>query len=259
MTDYTHTSGVPSALSRGVSSTIRTEFDLIQTAVNSKANTVSPTLTGVPTAPTASLGVSTTQLATTAFVSNTAFSTALPAQSGNNGKFVTTDGTNASWGTPSAGAMILISTTTATGTGATVDIEGFSSTYDDYVIIGNTHNTTSNSMRTRWKFAGAYETGANYDFYDENAVTITISTDYLKCVPNNQNDWNFIYRLQNINSAYLKSGRIESELLGINNILINTYAHQHRTATTALQGVRFYESTGQNITGVFKLYGITKA
>lgn len=59
----------------------------------------SPALTGTPTAPTATAGTSTTQLATTAFVGATAFSAALPAQTGNAGKYVTTDGTNASWGT----------------------------------------------------------------------------------------------------------------------------------------------------------------
>ena len=40
-----------------------------QTALNLKANTASPALTGTPTAPTATAGTNTTQLATTAFVS----------------------------------------------------------------------------------------------------------------------------------------------------------------------------------------------
>ena len=52
------------------------EFNAIQTAVNTKADTNSPTLTGIPIAPTAVAGTSTTQLATTAFV-GTAVSTAL--------------------------------------------------------------------------------------------------------------------------------------------------------------------------------------
>lgn len=62
-----------------------------------KANLASPALTGTPTAPTATAGTSTTQIATTEFVTATAFASALPAQTGNAGKFVTTDGTNASW------------------------------------------------------------------------------------------------------------------------------------------------------------------
>ena len=44
------------------------EFNAIQTAVNSKADTNSPALTGTPTAPTAATTTSTTQIASTAFV-----------------------------------------------------------------------------------------------------------------------------------------------------------------------------------------------
>ena len=44
------------------------EFSAIQTAIATKANTLSPTLTGTPLAPTAASGTSTTQIATTAYV-----------------------------------------------------------------------------------------------------------------------------------------------------------------------------------------------
>jgi hypothetical protein len=47
---------------------ITAELQAIRTAVNSKADTISPTLTGTPLAPTASSGTNTTQIATTAFV-----------------------------------------------------------------------------------------------------------------------------------------------------------------------------------------------
>lgn len=40
----------------------------VQTQINAKANLASPSLTGTPTAPTASSGTNTTQVATTAFV-----------------------------------------------------------------------------------------------------------------------------------------------------------------------------------------------
>ena len=69
------------------------------------APTVSPTFTGTPTAPTAATGTSTTQVATTQFVNATAFSSALPNQAGNAGKFVTTDGTNASWAVPASATV----------------------------------------------------------------------------------------------------------------------------------------------------------
>jgi len=94
----------------------------VQTQLDGKAGLASPAFTGTPTAPTAASGTNTTQVATTAFVQQTAFNNSLPFQGGNAGKYVTTDGTNASWATitippqvyPSAG--VAISTGTAWGT-----------------------------------------------------------------------------------------------------------------------------------------------
>jgi phosphoribosylcarboxyaminoimidazole (NCAIR) mutase len=81
----------------GVTSPIQTQLDSLNTL---KAPKASPALTGVPTAPTALVGTSTDQIATTAFVAAQILETELPGQLGNSGKFVTTDGTNASWATP---------------------------------------------------------------------------------------------------------------------------------------------------------------
>jgi hypothetical protein len=74
----------------GVTSSIQVQFNL-------KAPLASPALTGTPTAPTASFGASGTQIATLDFVNAVATNAALPAQTGNSGKYVTTDGTTASW------------------------------------------------------------------------------------------------------------------------------------------------------------------
>ena len=62
-------SGDPNKIVKGAE--IDDEFSAIQTSVNSKADTLSPTLTGTPLAPTAVAGTVSTQVATTAFV-NTA-------------------------------------------------------------------------------------------------------------------------------------------------------------------------------------------
>ena len=53
-------------------SDFNSEFTTIQTAVNSKADIASETLTGTPLAPTAAEGTNTTQIATTAFVKTAA-------------------------------------------------------------------------------------------------------------------------------------------------------------------------------------------
>ena len=96
MTDYTP-SGKPIA-GRAMSKEIRNEFaDRIAPAVNSKANIASPSLTGIPTAPTATAGSVGSQIATLDFVNATSFAANLPGQSGNNGKAIVTDGANASW------------------------------------------------------------------------------------------------------------------------------------------------------------------
>ena len=58
------------------------EFDAIQTAVNSKADTNNSALTGTPTAPTADAATNTTQIATTAFVATTFAAKASPALTG---------------------------------------------------------------------------------------------------------------------------------------------------------------------------------
>ena len=69
---------------------------------------VSPAFTGTPTAPTAPANTNTTQLATTAFVTSALSLSGLPSQSGNNGKFLTTNGSSVSWassaGVPYSGA-----------------------------------------------------------------------------------------------------------------------------------------------------------
>ncbi len=68
-------SGNPLKIIKGTEFDI--EFNNIATAIDSKADTTSPTFSGIPLAPTAAAGTNTTQLATTAFVTS-AVQTRLP-------------------------------------------------------------------------------------------------------------------------------------------------------------------------------------
>ena len=107
------------------------------------ALSASPAFTGTPTAPTAAGGTSTTQIATTAFVVGTAFSTALPGQAGNAGKYVTTDGSLASW------SFVNL----ATGVTGTLPVAsggtGQTSYTDGQLLIGNsTGNTLTKATLT---------------------------------------------------------------------------------------------------------------
>ncbi len=86
MTDYTKTTNFLAKDSLPDSDTNKiirgsefdTEFNNLVTAIATKANTASPTLTGTPAAPTAAASTNSTQLATTAFVT-TAVASAIPA------------------------------------------------------------------------------------------------------------------------------------------------------------------------------------
>jgi hypothetical protein len=75
----------------------------VATNIGLKAPLASPTLTGTPAAPTAAADTSTTQVATTAFVVGqgylkaSAHTSELPTQTGNTGKYLSTDGSTAAW------------------------------------------------------------------------------------------------------------------------------------------------------------------
>lgn len=92
----------------GVTSGVQTQLNTLDTGKASKsgaAYTGTHDFTAAAlTVPTQATGDATTKAASTAFVAAAAFDAALPGQTGNGGKFVTTDGTNASWsniyGTP---------------------------------------------------------------------------------------------------------------------------------------------------------------
>ena len=119
----------------GVTSGIQTQLNTLGTV---KADLNSPALTGTPTAPTAATGTSGTQIATLDYVNNTATSASLPSQAGNNGKVMSTDGTNASWTAslnvavvkPSAGGDFATRTATQTLTNKTLTDPNFADSSD---------------------------------------------------------------------------------------------------------------------------------
>lgn len=93
---YTAT-GIPVYQTRATSSQLNGEFIAIQGGFDLVAPLANPVFTGTPAAPTAAAGTSTTQLATTAFCAALAFSSTLPGQSSNGGKYIKTDGATATW------------------------------------------------------------------------------------------------------------------------------------------------------------------
>lgn len=113
----------------------------------------SPTFTGVPAVPTAAPGTNTTQVASTAFVQAQAFVAALPVQTGNSGKLVTTDGATASW--------------TAVKTINSVSIVGSGNVNSGTVVLASATPTASANVDFLTTFAAGYD---NYDIFVEGVL-----------------------------------------------------------------------------------------
>ena len=95
-------SSTPTTEWGSIEGTLADQVDL-KAALDTKATTLSPALTGIPTTPLATEGDNTNQIASTKFVNRAITNAienidALPDQTGKNGKFLTTNGTDASWG-----------------------------------------------------------------------------------------------------------------------------------------------------------------
>lgn len=123
------------------------EFNALQTAVNSKANSISAALTGTPTAPTATALTNTTQIATTEFVT-TAISVYFPS-----GGIIIWSGSqaaipagwylcNGSNGTPDLRNRFIV------GAGSTYSVGGTGGSADS-IVVSHTHaNTLSTTSLT---------------------------------------------------------------------------------------------------------------
>jgi hypothetical protein len=87
----------------------------------------------------------------------------LPSQTGNAGKYLTTDGTNDSWGEVSSGAWSVVEEITASAA-TTIDIESFTTDYDIYKILFTLEGSnTSSHPLIRLKVGGSY-LGSGYSY-----------------------------------------------------------------------------------------------
>lgn len=137
----------------------------IQTQIDSKAPSASPSLTGSPTAPTQPSGDNSTKIATTAYVDQRAFSTALPSQATNNGKAIRTNGTTAFWASDSASSQTIAYNGSGQLTGITETVDGYSKSTTYTYNADGTVNTEAITMhgvtRTRtYSYSSGQVTGS---------------------------------------------------------------------------------------------------
>jgi hypothetical protein len=152
-------SGDPAKIIKG--SEFDVEFNALQTAVNSKANSISPALTGTPTAPTAASGTNTSQLATTEFVT-----TAITNGGAPSGLIAMWSGSiatipagwylcNGANGTPDLRNRFIV------GAGSTYAVAATGGSADA-IVVSHTHTATTSSTSLTGEITSQYSNGSNH-------------------------------------------------------------------------------------------------
>jgi hypothetical protein len=198
---------------------------------------------------------------------------------GTSGQVLTSAGSGAvpTWSNPSAGAMVYLSTVTASGA-STASIEsGFSSTYDDYIIIADNIYPTdtgtylyaqtkigSSYLTSSYKYNLYYMDTANASGYWEVASGgITNGVKLAYRLDNNDNGptsfYDFRMNLQGVNSSVRQA--ISTHLYGYSSAdrgRSNFSVGLSEASNGALTGIKILISAG-TFSGTFKLYGIVKS
>jgi hypothetical protein len=198
----------------------------------------------------------------------------LPSQTSQSGKFLTTNGSAASWG-EAGGAWNLLSTVTASSS-STVDIETtFDSTYDRYVILvdGMVGSADAENLIMLLKIGGSYLTTSTYRSHRQELQSG--STSYSAIVTTNEGTGDQIIArpLGNVGGEV---SNVELEIFNPSSTTLQKlYTFKGaavyytgaslmfdgvglNTNTAALTGVRFKMSVGTIASGAFRLYGVSK-
>lgn len=246
--------------------------------INAQTWTGTHTFSGACVVPTMTAGDNSTNAASTAFTSAAiaaaAFSSALPSQSGNSGKFVTTNGTTASWATVNTG-LELIATTTASGVAAVDFTTGINSTYDAYLFVLSSvvPATTSTRlyMRTSSNGGSSFDAGATDYAYvmvgvDDAAGTLQTNSGGTTQILINQKQVGASHSGLNANIYLYKPSTSQrcqvtfnSSALDNGGLLGAVSGAGSRQATGVVNAVRFLFSSGNIASGEFKLYGLKKS
>jgi hypothetical protein len=196
---------------------------------------------------------------------------------GTSGQLLQSNGVSApTWITPSAGALVYLSTVTASAS-ATVDIETtFNSTYDRYVIeaVGVTvSSSTDITFLARMKIGGSYLSTSTYSGHVSDcssaagtySATQAVDEGGLPILGNMSNGGvagksaNFSFAVSTpASTTLMKTAYWHGQAFKTDNTSRTVNGAGFNSGTAALTGIRFYASTG-TISGTFRLYGIANS
>jgi hypothetical protein len=195
----------------------------------------------------------------------------LPAADGSASQVLQTDGAGAlSFATPSTGALVFLSTVTASNS-ATVDIETtFDSTYDRYILEAVDVRTVDSGVvvGAQYKLSGSYVTTTTYAFhrmqpndssasYSGSALAAGAASSIGITAASGRSQ--FTMHITNPSSTgvqklvYWTGGSISSDA-----VTVRAGAGLNQ-GTGALTGIRFIAATGNILSGTFRLYGIANS
>jgi len=196
----------------------------------------------------------------------------IPSQSSQSGKFLTTDGSAASWGTVAPAGLVLLGTVTGSNASTISFGDVMSSTYHTYVIYGEGIYPASNNdyLNFRVKMGGSFSSAS---MYNHSSVGYRSSTD----APLWQGGYNQ-------NRVFLSNGILNSSSQGggLTLHIHNPNATSAKTGfdwthscqrytneslfytgggsinnSSAITSIRFACNNG-NINGTFRIYGVSK-
>lgn len=207
---------------------------------------------------------------------------------GTSGQVLTSAGAGApTWSTPAGAALVLLSTVTASNS-ATVSFENISSTYDTYMVVGNNIRSafgTTTNLRARPKLDGSFTPSASARYvYVGLGLTNGNSGTPIGINGNTEGSTTFVQMTDVSTVAGSDStlgtsftlmlyGPMDSESLAKQ----GTFQSVSRALTSSgsfmngsmsfgtsnfncgpMTGIQFYLASGNIVTGVFRIYGMSK-
>ena len=196
----------------------------------------------------------------------------LPSQSSQSGKFLTTDGSAASWGTVAPAGLVLLGTVTGSNAGTISFGDVMSSTYHTYIIYGEGIHTSYDNdyVNFQVKTGGSFTSGSLIDFTSigsregvDTVMNLGINQGNIvyfgKDLGNDTNKHGGLtLTIHNPSSASVKAAfdfkfshyRFNDQaLMWTGGGLINN--------SSAITSIRFASNNG-NIYGTFRIYGVSK-
>lgn len=203
----------------------------------------------------------------------------LPSADGTSGQVLQTNGSGTlSFATPASGALVYLAIQTVSGTPSTVDFTtGFSSTYDDYMIVfeGVKSSLDNNELLIRLQKSASFQTtGYNYIYHegrDTNVSAISglggdAATDIMLDSGNTSAANTFQsgrVLITNVNAATANACVVLTQMGGVGGATNKNFVAQSagsQNTAAVVTGLRFRFGSGANFSsGTFRLYGVAKS